>query len=210
MPREVRRGRADHRNGPAVAEQWGVKPTRTVDFYDAKSDLEALLPAGATVGYEVAAHPALHPGRSARVTVNGVAAGWLGELHPRLVRHLALPKAPVVFELSIEALTHLPMPAGEAISRLPIVRRDLALVVDEAVPVQALLDALTQGKPAHVNTLRLFDVYRGAGLTEGKKSLAILVLMQDTSRTLTDADIAATEAHLLSVAREKFGAELRN
>jgi phenylalanyl-tRNA synthetase beta chain len=102
------------------------------------------------------------------------------------------------------------MPAGKPVSRLPMVRRDLALVVAEDVPVQALMDALAQAHAPHVEALRLFDVYRGPGLTEGKKSLAILVLMQDTSRTLTDADIATTEGLLLAVAREKFGATLRH
>ncbi len=173
-----------------------------------KGDLEALV-APHSLTTERAEHPALHPGRSATVAIDGVAAGWLGELHPRLVRHFALPKAPIVFELAADPLAALPMPAGKPVSRLPIVRRDLALVVDEAVPVQALLDALAKAKPAQVEAIRLFDVYRGSGLTEGKKSLAILVLMQDTSRTLTDSDIAATEAHLLAVAREKFGAVLR-
>jgi phenylalanyl-tRNA synthetase beta chain len=99
---------------------------------------------------------------------------------------------------------------GKPVSRVPIVRRDLALVVDNTVPVQALLDALHAAKPAHVIALSVFDVYHGAGLTDGKKSLAILVLMQDTSRTLTDADIDATEAALLLVARETFGDALRN
>jgi phenylalanyl-tRNA synthetase beta chain len=193
--------------GNAAPEQWG-EPARDVDFFDVKGDLEALV-APRRVTTDNAPHPALHPGRSAAVAIDGVVAGWLGELHPRLLRHFALPKAPVVFELSLEALLARPMPAGKPVSRLPIVRRDMALVVDEAVPVQALIDALCATKPAHVDALRLFDVYRGAGLTEGKKSLAILVLMQDTSRTLTDADIAATEAHLLAVAREKFGATLR-
>ncbi len=193
--------------GDAAPEQWGLAP-RGIDFYDIKGDLEALA-APRRVTTEAAEHPALHPGRSAAVAIDGIAAGWLGELHPRLMRHFALPKAPVVFELAADLLAVLPMPAGRPVSRLPIVRRDLALVVDEGVPVQALLDALARAKPAHVDTLRLFDVYRGHGLTEGKKSLAILVLMQDTSRTLTDAEIAATEADLLAVAREKFGATLR-
>ena len=101
------------------------------------------------------------------------------------------------------------MPQGIAMSRQPVVRRDLALVVDEALPVQTLLDALLAACPAHVIRLELFDVYRGRGLTEGRKSLAILVLMQDTSRTLTDADIDATEALLLAVAFKTFGATLR-
>ncbi len=193
--------------GGAAPEQWGL-PAHDVDFFDVKGDLESLV-APRRVTTETSVHPALHPGRSASVAIDGVAAGWLGELHPRLVRHFGLPKAPVVFELAAEALDVLPMPAGKPVSRLPIVRRDLGLVVDEAVPVQALLDALHKAKPPHVEAIRLFDLYRGVGLTEGKKSLAILVLMQDTSRTLTDADIAATEDCLLAAAREGFGATLR-
>jgi len=193
--------------GGAAPQQWG-QPSRDVDFFDVKGDVETLV-APRRVTTESMEHPALHPGRSAAIAIDGVDAGWLGELHPRLVRHFGLPKAPVVFELAVNALVALPMPAVKPISRVPIVRRDLGLVVDDNVPVQALLDALSDAKPAHVEAIRLFDVYRGHGLTEGKKSLAILVLMQDTSRTLTDADIAATEACLLAAAREKFGAVLR-
>jgi len=192
--------------GPAP-EQWGQE-SRDVDFFDVKGDVEALV-APRRVATETMEHPALHPGRSASIAVDGVDAGWLGELHPRLVRHFGLPKAPVVFELAVNALVALRMPAGKPVSRVPIVRRDLGLVVDDNVPAQALLDVLNDTKPPHVEAIRLFDVYRGHGLTEGKKSLAILVLMQDTSRTLTDADIAATEACLLAAAREKFGATLR-
>jgi phenylalanyl-tRNA synthetase beta chain len=193
--------------GGTAHEQWG-QPSRDIDFYDVKGDLETLI-APRRVATEAMEHPALHPGRCASIAIDGVDAGWLGELHPRLVRHFGLPKAPVVFELAVNALVALPMPAGKPVSRVPIVRRDLGLVVDDNVPVQALLDALSDAKPPHVEAIRLFDVYRGHGLTEGKKSLAILVLMQDTSRTLTDADIAATEACLLAAAREKFGATLR-
>ncbi len=193
--------------GDEAPEQW-QRPARSVDFYDVKGDLEALV-APRRLTTVSTTHPALHPGRSAAVAIDGAEAGWLGELHPRLVRHFDLPRAPVVFELAVESLGSRPMPAGKPVSRLPIVRRDVSLVVDEGVPAQSLLDALNDARPPHVDAIRLFDVYRGHGLTEGKKSLAILVLMQDTSRTLTDADIAATEAHLLAVAREKFGATLR-
>ena len=193
--------------GGAAPEQWGL-PSRDVDFYDVKGDLETLA-APSRLTTEFSAHPALHPGRCAAVMIDGVASGWLGELHPRLVSHFGLPKAPVVYELAVDPLITLAIPVGRQVSRLPIVRRDLGLVVDDNVPVQALLDALNDAKPSHVEAIRLFDVYRGSGLTEGKKSLAILVLMQDTSRTLTDADIAATEACLLSAARKKFGATLR-
>jgi len=193
--------------GPALPEQWG-HPAHDVDFFDVKGDL-ATLAAPAVLTTRAAPHPALHPGRSAQVLLDGKDAGWIGELHPRLLAHFGLPRTAVVFELDVDPLTERPMPAGIAVSRQPVVRRDLALVVDEALPVQTLLDALRAASPAHVITLELFDVYRGRGLTDGKKSLAILVLMQDTSRTLTDADIDATEAILLAVAREQFGATLR-
>ena len=193
--------------GPALPEQWGV-PVRPVDFFDVKGDLEALA-APRRVETRRGAHAALHPGRAAELLVDGRVAGWLGELHPRLVRHFDLPSPPVVFEADVAAFDEGVLPAGQPVSRVPVVRRDLALVVDESVPAQALLDALTQAGPPHVIAVSLFDVYRGPGLTEGRKSLAILVLMQDTSRTLTDADIDATEALLLSVATERFGAVLR-
>jgi phenylalanyl-tRNA synthetase beta chain len=95
------------------------------------------------------------------------------------------------------------------VSRLPVVRRDLAVVVAESLPAQAILTALDAAKPAHVDTIRLFDVYRGPGIDSGKKSLAILVLMQDTERTLTDVEIDATVAGLLQVLASRFGATLR-
>ena len=193
--------------GPALPEQWGV-PVRPVDFFDVKGDLEALA-APRRVETRRGAHAALHPGRAAELLVDGRVAGWLGELHPRLVRHFDLPSPPIVFEADVAAFVEGVLPAGQPVSRVPVVRRDLALVVDESVPAQALLDALTQAGPPHVIAVSLFDVYRGPGLTEGRKSLAILVLMQDTSRTLTDAEIDATEALLLSVATERFGAVLR-
>ena len=193
--------------GPAAPEQWGTA-TRDVDFFDVKGDLEALV-APRRVTTEPFAHPALHPGRSARVAIDGVEAGWIGELHPRLLRTFDLPRTAVAFELDLATLVRGEVPVGRPVSRVPVARRDLALVVDESVRAQDLLAALEAAKPAHVVSVGLFDVYRGAGLTDGRKSLAILVLMQDTSRTLTDVDIEATADLMVSVAREKFGATLR-
>jgi phenylalanyl-tRNA synthetase beta chain len=193
--------------GPALPEQWAER-SRDVDFFDVKGDLESLAAPQALVT-ERAAHPALHPGRSARIRIGGRDVGWIGELHPRLVRHFELPKPPVLFEVDLDVLTNGSVPVGQPVSRQPVVRRDFAVVIDEEVPAHALLEALDAAKPAHVTSISLFDVYRGPGLTDGRKSLAILVLMQDTSRTLTDADIEATEASLLSVLRDKFGGSLR-
>jgi phenylalanyl-tRNA synthetase beta chain len=193
--------------GGAEPVQWdGGK--RGVDFFDVKADIAALA-APATVTTEASPHPALHPGRSARVLVGGKPAGWLGELHPRLVREFELPRPPIVFELEQEVLTEGALPAARAVSKLPVVRRDMAVVVDEALPSQAVLDALEGVKPAHVAHIALFDVYRGPGVERSKKSLAILVLIQDTARTLTDVEIDATVAALLRELENRFNATLR-
>jgi phenylalanyl-tRNA synthetase beta chain len=193
--------------GTALPEQWG-ELKRLADFFDLKGDVEAL-GAPRAVRTEAAPHPALHPGRSARVLLDGEVAGWIGELHPRLVRAFELPQAPVAFELDLAALSRRPRAMARPVSKLPIVRRDLAVVIDEKVPVQSVLDALAATKPDSVERVALFDVYRGAGIGVGKKSLAILVLMQDTARTLTDAEIDAAVASLLRVIQDRFGGALR-
>ncbi|HET7033369.1 MAG TPA: phenylalanine--tRNA ligase subunit beta, partial [Casimicrobiaceae bacterium] len=193
--------------GDALPEQWGA-PRRGVDLFDVKEDLEALV-APRALTTERAEHPALHPGRAAQVLLDGEPIGWLGELHPRAVRAFDLPRAPVLFEVALGPLLRRSLPRAQPVSRLPAVRRDLALVVDEALPAQALLTALTEAKPSVVDDIRLFDVYRGPGIGPGKKSLAILVLIQDTERTLTDAEIEANLSVLRQVAIDRFGATLR-
>lgn len=194
--------------GPALPEQWGIG-TRPVDFFDVKGDVESLA-APLPVTTEAAAHAALHPARSARVLIGGALAGWMGELHPRLVRAYELSQAPVVFEIDQAAISRTGVPAARPVPRFPTVRRDLAVVVDDAVPAQAVLEALNAVRPPHVERLGVFDVYRGAGVGPGKKSLAILVLMQDTARTLTDAEIDTTVADLLRELENRFRATLRH
>jgi phenylalanyl-tRNA synthetase beta chain len=193
--------------GPAYPEQWGLAE-RKVDFYDVKADIESLL-APATARFERTLHPALHPGRAAQVLVDEKPVGWLGELHPRWQQKYELPQAPVLFELDLDALLASPMPAYREVSKFPPVIRDLALVVDESVPAQALLDAMQASRPAVVQDLWLFDLYRGKGIGAGKKSLAFRVVMQDTSKTLTDAETESAIAQLLQLLAESVGAKLR-
>jgi phenylalanyl-tRNA synthetase beta chain len=193
--------------GDALPEQWG-SPKRAVDLFDVKGDLAALA-TPRTLTTERGEHPALHPGRAARVLVDGIDSGWLGELHPRLARHFALPRAPVVFELDLAALLVRPMPVAAPVSKLPMARRDLAVVIDETVPAQDVIAALEGARLPRVEAVRLFDVYRGPGIAPGKKSLAILVLMQDTERTLTDPEIDAALAQLLRILVDRFSATLR-
>jgi phenylalanyl-tRNA synthetase beta chain len=193
--------------GPAAAEQWGAA-TRRVDFYDVKGDIEALLvPAQAT--FAPVEHPALHPGRAATISLDGREIGWIGELHPRWLQKYELPQPAVLFELDVEALNQAAMPRYGEISKFPPVIRDRALIVDEAVPADALLDEMKRNGPAVVQEIRLFDVYRGKGVENGKKSLAFRVVIQDTAKTLTDEEADAAMARLTDLLTAKFGAKLR-
>ena len=193
--------------GPTAPLQWGTD-ARRVDFYDLKAEVEALL-WPRRLSMEAAAHPALHPGRSAKLLLEGVAIGWLGELHPQWLRQFELPAAPVLAELALEPLLARPEVTAVEPSKFPPVRRDLALVLDESVPAEALLSVLRQVRPAIVSEIGIFDVYRGQGLQSGKKSLAILVLMQDTQKTLIDQDVDAIIEEMLAVAAKQFNAKLR-
>ena len=193
--------------GPALDEEWGLE-TRMVDFFDAKADLEDLI-SPLPVRYERAEHPALHPGRSARVMIDGAAAGWIGELHPRWQQKYELARPVVLFELDAERLQQVPAQGFRAPSRYPPVIRDMALVVDSGVPAQALLDAMEAEKPPIVASLRLFDLYQGQGIPAGRKSLAFRVVMQHTERTLTDAEADAARDALVSLLGQKFSASLR-
>jgi phenylalanyl-tRNA synthetase beta chain len=193
--------------GPARPEQWGLVQ-RNVDFFDVKGDIESLLVPW-QLRFERATHPALHPGRAANVLVDGRCIGWLGELHPRWQQKYELAQAPVLFELEMDALLASPMPAYREVSKFPPVIRDLALIVDESIPAQAMVEAMWAGRPAVVQDLWLFDLYRGKGIDEGKKSLAFRVVMQDTSKTLTDAETEAAMAQLLQLLADSVGAKLR-
>ncbi len=197
--------------GPALEEQWG-SPVRPVDFFDVKADLEAVC-APRRLRLEAAAHPALHPGRSARVLIEAGTlyepAGWLGELHPRWQQKYELPEPAVLFELDVEAIAGVPLPRPTQPSRFPPVVRDIALLLDAGVPAQALLDAAWSEKPRIVQDLQMFDLYQGPHLPAGKKSLAFRVVMQDTERTLTDAEADSARDALVELWGRRFGASLR-
>ncbi|WP_325099366.1 phenylalanine--tRNA ligase subunit beta [Burkholderia contaminans] len=201
--------------GPALDEQWGTA-TRAVDFFDVKGDLEALL-APATARFVKAEHPALHPGRSARIEVDGRAVGWIGELHPRLMQKYELPHAPVMFEVDADALIARALPAPTDVSKFPPVRRDIAVVVDQAVEVQALFDemkkALAEEACRFVQKVVLFDEFRAKSNTSGglaahEKSLAFRVTLQDAAGTLQD-EVVDQAIQTLVERMARTGARLR-
>jgi len=198
--------------GPQLDEQWGAA-VRRVDFFDVKGDLEAI--AGPTFAVEPAVHPALHPGRSARVLLGGVEAGWLGELHPGLVQELELPQPAIVAELDLDPLLERTVPIYREVSKFPPVVRDLSIVVDSGRPVSQVFAEIAEavaGEPAAqiVKDVRLFDEYRGKGLENKEKSLAFRLWMQDTRRTLSDAEAAAAVDAIVTRLVRTMHARLRS
>lgn len=193
--------------GGALPEGWGAG-TRKVDFYDVKGDIEALL-APAALSFEKLVHPALHPGRAARILLDGQEIGCIGELHPEWAQKYDLPQAPVVFELDFAAVKSVRVPAYAEVSKFPPVVRDLAIVVDQNVALQTLLDGLKGQVSDLVQDIQLFDVYVGKGVPENKKSLAFRIVMQDTQRTLQDSEVDAAMQQLVSCFEQAFGAQLR-
>jgi phenylalanyl-tRNA synthetase beta chain len=193
--------------GNARPEQWG-EAARPVDFYDVKADVEALCHP-LVLHFEAAVHPALHPGQSARIRLGEETLGWIGTLHPKWQQKYALPAAAILFELDLKPLLQRTVPVFTEVSRFPVVRRDIAVIVDDEVGVQAMLDTLSGQLPHCVTDLNLFDVYRGKGIDSGKKSLAFRVLMQDTQKTLTDDETEAAISSLVQILATGFGAKLR-
>jgi phenylalanyl-tRNA synthetase beta chain len=194
--------------GDALAEQWDA-PTREVDFYDVKADIEALFwPRDLRVVR--ASHPALHPGKSGEIRLGDRSAGYIGELHPRWRQKIGLLKSVVLFELEMDILMERDLPKAAEISKYPPIRRDIAVVVSENVSVQTILDQVRAKKIPLISEVHLFDVYRGKGMEVGKKSLAFRMLLQDTEKTLTDAEADRTVSRLLSVLENEFGAVLRD
>jgi len=193
--------------GPALEEQWG-SALRRADLFDVKADLDALF-APQAPRYEAATHPAFHPARSARVLIGGRDAGWVGELHPQWQQKYELAQGVVCFEIDVEALLGTPLPQPSVPSKFPPVTRDIALVVSADIQAQSLLDAITGEIPAIVQDVKVFDLYQGPNLAPGTKSLAFRVVMQDTERTLTDAEADAARDALVALWGRRFAATLR-
>jgi len=202
--------------GPAFEEQWGVA-TRPVDFFDVKGDVELLFHPR-TARFEPVAHPALHPGRAARVIVDGKPAGVVGELHPRWLQEYELTQAPVVFELDLDALRDVGLPTYTEISKFPAAVRDLAVVVRQSVRVQDLIDAMRAaldqaGFGRYVQSLVLFDEFRpkaaSAAIGADEKSLAFRVTLQDTGATLQDETVDSAVRCMIDALAAGFSARLR-
>jgi len=197
--------------GTPMPEQWGV-PARQVDFHDVKADLEAILGsvgAQAEFSWAAAVHPALQPGRTARLSRQGRHLGWLGSLHPSLIRPCGLEEAPLLFELNLESLTAATVAAYQELSRFPAVRRDIAVLVKHDTPVGSLVGSVTDAAGSTLREVVVFDIFAGEHIEAGEKSVALGLILQETSRTLTDAETDKIISGVVQRLARDFGARMR-
>jgi phenylalanyl-tRNA synthetase beta chain len=198
--------------GARSPEQWG-SPREVLDFYDVKADvLGALALTGdvSAVRFEADTLACLRPGRTARIYLGSAAVGWLGELHPQVVKAIDLPSSAFLFELEIDSAFSSKSLKFNSISKFPSVRRDLAIVVDESVPLAVLQENVTVSASGLLSELRVFDVYRGPGIESGRKSIALGLILQDSSRTLTDVDADAVLTAVIARLRDELSATIRD
>lgn len=199
-------------SGNLSEEHWSL-PSRASDFFDLKGDIEALIELTGQperFSFVRAEHAALHPGQSAQILRDGQSVGWIGVIHPNLEKKLGLKTKVVLFELELNALLTARIPMAGEISRFPANRRDLALVVDADVDAADILQFAKKIGGNQIVGINLFDIYQGQGVPDGKKSLAISLVLQDTQRTLEDKEITDTMARVVEGLRSEFNASLRD
>ncbi len=195
--------------GDADTQQWGL-PTRKVDFHDLKGDLESLAAAsGAALEFKPSQRPYGHPARSAEVYRDGVSLGWIGQIHPRLAKAMDIDVDVVAFELDLAPLAARALPRATELSRFPSMRRDLAFLVPEAAAWADLEATLRRAVGPLLREVTLFDRYVGQGVEPGFKSLAMGLILQDKSRTLTDRDVDAVVAEAVSAMEREHHARIR-
>ncbi len=183
------------------------------DFYDIKGDLEAVLGLTANIqsfSFKAEAHPALHPGQSARIFLNEKAIGWIGKLHPNTKKSVGIEKDLYLFEVDLDAIVRRKLPKFAELSRFPSIRRDLALVVNESTSSAQLIDLIRQTAGNLLKHTNIFDIYRGPGVGEGKKSVALAMILQHNSRTLKEAEVTALIDRLIKQLDSQLGAVLRD
>ncbi|WP_251978032.1 phenylalanine--tRNA ligase subunit beta [Salinicola avicenniae] len=198
--------------GPRAVEGWSAG-REAVDFFDLKGDLESLLSIGGGLdewSFVADTHPALHPGRSARLYRGEQAVGWIGALHPAVRSQLGIKPEVYLFEVDQDAVMAGQIPRFQPLSRYPEVRRDLAFVMRDEVAVESLMQSIRQQAGEWLVRWQLFDVYQGQGVPEGHKSVALGLTWQHPSRTLNDEEINQLIADVVETAQSRFGATLRS
>jgi len=198
--------------GSALPEQWGSS-AQGIDFFDIKSDVEAILELAGNEGdfeYVATTHPALQPGQTANVVRGETIIGVIGKLHPRVAKLFDLKRDAFVFELDAAKALASTAPIARPVSKFPAIRRDIAVIVNDKISADELVKTAASAAPDLITDVRIFDIYKGPGIEAGLKSVAIGLILQETSRTLTDDDADAAQAAAVQKLRDKFDAELRD
>ncbi len=197
--------------GSAYSEQWGVA-SRKIDFFDVKADVQALFDlAEGEVQFVASQHSALHPGQTAEIlSLQGEKIGWLGMLHPTLEKQLGFDTQVFLFELDLDLMLNKPLPTFKPLSKYPSVRRDIALIVKEEVCISEIINCIKGCAEQALQDIVIFDIYRGKGVEEGSKSVAVSLILQDFSQTLTDSQIDAIFSALLDNLTTTINAKLRD
>ena len=196
--------------GSRSPEGWSAS-SDTVDFYDMKGEVQALL-AGVTgaLAFRASVKSGLHDGQTAEVLLDDAVIGVVGRIHPTAANTLDLPRHTYVAELNLDAITQHSVPQYQEISRYPETRRDIAVVVDQGVAATEVLALARSAAGPNVSDALIFDLYEGEGVAENEKSLAIGLTFRDQSRTLTDEEINGSLSQVIESLGEKLGATLRH
>jgi phenylalanyl-tRNA synthetase beta chain len=198
--------------GKRWAEHWDMDD-RDADFFDAKGDVESLISLMRRrdeLRFAGAEHPALRPGRSARIMLGGSEVGWIGELHPAVKQQLELKQTPILFSLRMDQIRSANLPVYRPYSKFPSLRRDLAAVVAQEISVEQVLNCVTAAAGSCLQNVNVFDVYCGPGIDSSRKSIGLGLILQDTYRTLTDEDADRTVAAVVEHLGSELGATIRN
>ncbi len=198
--------------GDVYHDQWAEK-SRKIDFYDVKADLEAIFDlAGCDVSFSKAEQLTLHPGQTAKIlAADGVEMGWMGMLHPQIEKALGFDQQVFLFELDQNYLLNKIVPRFTALSKYPSVKRDLALIVNESVSANDIMGVIkNSAEPTLQDIIIIFDVYRGKGIEPGNKSIALSLILQDDTQTLTEFEIDGIVNRLLTILANELNAKLRD
>jgi phenylalanyl-tRNA synthetase beta chain len=198
--------------GAAAPEQWG-SPAMAIDFFDIKADVAALLNAvgsGSTFDFVATEHPALQPGQAANILRGKEVVGVIGKLHPRVAKLFDLDKGVLLFELNAQSAFAATVPVAEEVSKFPMIRRDIAVVVGDEVSAADLVAAVESAAPDLIQSVNIFDIYKGSGIEAGLKSVALGLILQEISRTLTDDDADAAMKAVVCKLQQEFAAVLRD
>jgi phenylalanyl-tRNA synthetase beta chain len=195
--------------GNLFPEQWGAAK-QPVDFFDLKNDLQVLFNLNKMhFTFQFSQHPALHPHQSADIFYQGVQIGCVGALHPDIEKKLEFQSPIYLFEIDLSPIQESVIPSYMPISKFPMIRRDIALLVDQKLPSLELEKKIFNSANELLKNVQIFDIYHGKGIDLGKKSVALGLVFQHPARTLTDNEVNDQVSKILIALEKEFGAKLR-